>query len=398
LKRTARSLLRVGAFVGAGATVGAGACIPDLPADHPSAADAPPSDAPLPDPATCGDGYIDLAAGEECDPPQRDDGGSLGCSDQCKVVCSGLKWSLNDHCYELMAATASSLQDQAGARCASFRGGGHVVTFASEGEFDAVTHYLTNADAGSFWVGLWEAPDRFNSVNAYEPGWSPTCPGCYAHTADAKAPLPRSREAIADEAAAGCVEAFPDPSKEPWLQYPCSGSAALRVVCEHEPEGVHSTACDAGTCINLVATYPAKTYVYESVPLAWTDAAALCRGLGGTLVVLQSRDEREQLWLELSRLSIPPPRIWIGLSPAGSPDASTWIWDDGTNVDAPDAYPSPWGIAQPSASAPAFLSHTPTQPPVDDTLARADPTVHTLPYVCQIVAPSASAHGSDANE
>ena len=35
---------------------------------------------------------------------------------------------------------------------------------------------------------------------------------------------------------------------------------------------------------------------------------------------------------------------------------------------------------------PPFSSHSPTQPPVDDTLARADPTVRTLPYVCRIVA------------
>ncbi len=378
--------MRVGVFAGAGATVAAGACIPDLPPDR-----APPSsDAGTQETqGTCGDGYIDLAAGEECDPPQRDDAGSLGCSNQCKVVCSGLKWSLNDHCYELMAATATSLQGQAGARCATFRGGGHVVTFASEEELDAVTRYLTHADAGPFWVGLWEAPDRFNSVNAYEPGWSPTCAGCYAHALDTKAALPRSREAIADETAGACVEGFPDPSTGYWLQYPCSGSAALRVVCEHEPEGVHSTPCEAGTCINLVATVATKRYVYEALPLAWTDAEALCRGLGGTLVVLQSRDEREQLWLELSRLSIPPPRIWIGLSPASpaeAPDASVYVWDDGTDGEAPGAYPSPWGIGQPSGSAPAFLSHSPTQPPVDDTLARADPTVRTLPYVCQIVA------------
>jgi hypothetical protein len=363
---------------GAGAIVLAGACIPDLPPDQ-----APPAVTP----GNCGDGYIDLAAGEECDPPAPADAGSLGCSDHCKVTCSGLKWPLNDHCYELMAASAASLQGQASSRCATFLGGGHVVTFASEGELDAVTHYLQTTDAGAFWVGLWEAPDRFNSVNAYEPGWSPTCPGCYAQTTDPKAALARSPEAIADVTAAGCVEGFHDP-KAPWLQYPCSGSPALRVVCEHEPEGVHSIPCDAGTCIELVATQTTKSYVYQSVALTWTDAETRCHGLGGTLVVLQTRDEREQLWLELSRLPVPPPRIWIGLAPAAAPpdnpDASDWVWDDGTDVDAPDAYPPPWGIGEPSTATPAFLVHSPTQPPIDDTLARTDSTVRTLPYVCQI--------------
>jgi hypothetical protein len=364
------------------AVVAAGACIPDLPPD----AAGPAAPAQL---GNCGDGYIDLAAGEECDPPAAADAGSLGCSAQCKVLCSGLKWSVNDHCYELMAASASALQGEASSRCASFRGGGHVVTFASERELDAVARYLADADAGAFWVGLWEAPDRFNSVNAYEPGWAPTCPGCFARTPDAKAPLPRSPEAIADVTAAGCVEGFPDPAKDSWLQYPCSGAAALRVVCEHEPDGVQSTACDAGICIELVATHATKAYVYQSVALEWTDAEAHCRALGGALVVLETRDEREQLWLQLARLSVPPPRVWIGLAPTvdgGEPDASSWLWDDGTSAAGPDASPSPWGIGQPSGATPAFLTHSPTQPPVDDTLAHTDSTVRALPYVCQIPA------------
>lgn len=367
------------------ALAAAGACIPDLPPDQ-----APPAPAPVVDRGQCGDGYIDLAAGEQCDPPVAPDAGSLGCSDHCTVICSGLRWPHNDHCYELMSAAATALQGEASSRCANLPGGGHVVTFASQGELDAVTRYLADAGAGPFWIGLWQAPDKFNSVNAYEPGWSTTCPGCYAHTSDARAPLPRSAEAVADPTALACVGGSPEPAKTSWAQYPCSGSAALRVVCEHEPEGVHSTACEAGICIDLVATYSTKAYVYQASPLSWTDAEARCRGLGGSLVVLQSRDEREQLWLELSRLSIPPSRVWIGLSPgpvdAGDAGAATWIWDDGTSADAPDAYPSPWGVGEPAGPTPAFLSHSTTQPPVDDTLAVTDSTVHTLPYVCQILA------------
>ena len=369
--------------------VGAGACISDLPPDPPV---PPPAPVNL---GTCGDGYIDLAAGEECD-PGAPDAASAGCSNRCKVTCSGLKWVTNDHCYELMSASAGSLQGEASSRCANFRGGGHVVTFASERELDAVSRYLIDADAGPYWVGLWEAPDRFNSVNAYEPGWSPMCPGCYAHTSDPKAALPISPEAVADPTAAGCVQALPDFAKGSWVQYPCSGAAPLRVVCEHEPEGVHSTTCEAGTCITLVATYDTKTYVYESLPLAWTDAETHCHSLGGTLVVLASRDEREQLWLELSRLHAAPARVWIGLAPAASPDrpdASIWIWDDG--ADAPDAHPSPWGIGQPGRPAPAFLLHAATQPPVDDTLAHTDPTVSALPYVCQVPTSAPDAAGKD---
>jgi hypothetical protein len=386
-KRMSARLTQVGVGLSASAMVAAGACIPDLPQDQ----TVPPPPAHV---GTCGDGYIDLAAGEECDPGVPD-AASLGCSDRCKVTCSGLKWALNDHCYEVMSATAGSLQGEASSRCANFRGAGHVVTYASERELDAVSRYLTDADAGPYWVGLWQAPERFNSVNAYEPGWSPTCPGCYAHTPDPKTALPNSPEAIADPMAAGCVKASPDSTKGSWVQYPCSGAGPLGVVCEHEPEGVHSTTCEAGTCIALVATYATKTYVYESPPLAWTDAETHCHSLGGTLVVLDSRDEREQLWRELSLLRVSPMRIWIGLAPVTSPDesdASIWTWDDGADA---ASRPSPWGIGQPARPAPAFLLHAPTQPPVDDTLARADPTIRTLPYVCQVPASAGEEAGRD---
>jgi hypothetical protein len=377
LKETGRRLIQIGVGACVSALVAVQACIADLPPDQ--TAPSPPTNL-----GQCGDGYIDLAAGEECD-PGTPDAASAGCSARCKVLCSGLKWAINDHCYEATSDTAASLQGGASSRCAAFRGLGHVVTFASEREFDSVSRYLEDADAGAFWVGLWQAPDRFNSVSAYEPGWSDTCPGCYAHTLDPKAPLPRSPEAIADPGAAGCVEGLPDSGKGTWLQYPCSGAGRLAIVCEHEPEGVHSTTCEAGICVELVATHTAKTYVYEPLAQTWTDAEAQCRSLGGTLVVLDSRDEREQLWLELSRLRVPPTRIWIGLAPAepAEPDASRWIWDD--DADAPDAHPSPWGIGQPSRDAPAFLLHSPTQPPVDDTLAHTDPSIHALPYVCQIL-------------
>jgi hypothetical protein len=381
LKRTAHRLIPVGVAVCGGAVAMAGACIPDLPPDQ-----TVPS--PVANRGTCGDGYIDLEAGEQCDPGVPD-AATAGCSNRCRATCSGLKWYLNDHCYELMSASAT--ETQASSRCDLFRGQGHVVTFASEKELDAVTRYLAEAGAGPFWVGLWQNPQRFNSVHAYEPGWAPGCSGCFAHTQDAKAPLPRSREAVADPTAQACVEADLDASKDPWLQSVCSGAAPLRVVCEHEPEGVHSTPCEGGTCIDLVATHAEKAYTYESAPKTWMDADIQCRSRRGTLVVLQSRDEREQLWLELSRLPDPPPRIWIGLAPAATtpddPDASTWIWSDGTHADAPDAYPPPWGLGQPSRATPAFLWHVSSQSPIDDTLAHTDSMVRALPYVCQFLKP-----------
>jgi hypothetical protein len=120
------------------------------------------------------------------------------------------------------------------------------------------------------------------------------------------------------------------------------------------------------------------------------DAENDCRSMGGTLVVLQSRDEREQLWRELSRLPPgnggTPAFIWIGLSLAdgGSPDAGPWVWDDDA---AADAYPSPWGDGQPSGVfGRAYLTQNIQLPPIDDSLGRnalKDPATK-FQYVCQL--------------
>ena len=360
--------LRHGALVGA-ALAAAGACIPDLPPDQ-----APPAPAPVVDQGHCGDGYIDLAAGEQCDPPVAPDAGSLGCSDHCTVICSGLRWPHNDHCYELMSAAATALQGEASSRCANLPGGGHVVTFASEGELDAVTRYLADAGAGPFWVGLWQAPDKFNSVNAYEPGWSPTCPGCYAHTSDAEGPAAALRGGRRQSDGARLRRGFRrSRRRHPGLSTPAAAPRPFAWSASTSPKASIRRRARPGSASISWPRIPPRRTCTKSSPLSWTDAEARCRGLGGSLVVLQSRDEREQLWLELSRLSIPPARVWIGLSPgpvdAGDAGAVTWIWDDGTSADAPDAYPSPWGVGQPAGPTPAFLSHSTTQPPVDDTLA-----------------------------
>ena len=104
--------------------------------------------------AICGDGFIDLAAGEECDPGSAPIAEGGVCSARCKVVCTGLKWRMNDHCYELRPA-AKNLQTTAETACNDLSS--HVVTFASESELAAAAQYV-HGDAAvaaeSFWVGL----------------------------------------------------------------------------------------------------------------------------------------------------------------------------------------------------------------------------------------------------
>lgn len=363
----------------AGAVLAAMACIPDLPDDQAASQDGslsrPDGGQPF-----CGDGIIDFQSGEQCDPGPN---GSPYCSSpDCKVVCDGgFVWSRNDHCYFDVPPGAQSLNEAINLRCTG--GNAHVVTFASEDELGAVAGAI---DAGSFWVGLDFSPtaNGYASVHPLEPGWEPGCPGCFAHVPDASQAMPGD--------AGLCVEGFSDLSAS-WQQYACTPDAGPRgkrihVICEREPVGSLERACmDAGiTCIELAATAGAKRYVYfhNAAPSDGQDASAeeTCASLGGTLVVLQSPDEREQLWRAVGATQTQS-SLWIGLSlPEGG---SSWVWDDDASA---DAYPSPWGIRWPRAQGGtrAYIFQNGGTPSiVDDTLARNGSGAPAFfPFVCQL--------------
>jgi len=350
-------------------------CIPDLPSGAAPGLDAQPDVAPGP---ACGDGVVQLALGEQCDPGPLAAGAEppVGCSATCQIQCDGgFHWSRNDHCYGVVPPGTVSL-DQASTRCPGTTQ--HIVTFASGEELAAVAGGL---DAGAFWVGMYEGLAKFESIASLEPGWEPACSGCFAQTPDPTQPLPGA------DAGQTCVEGFSDLDAS-WQQVPCSGGKRLQVVCEREPLGRLSQPCsvvDGGECFDLRFTHGAKSYLYVRQAAPADYAEQQCESLGGTLVVLQSRDEREQLWKELARMSGAglPTTIWIGLSiPDGG---SGWTWAD----DAPvDAYAPPWGERQPrDGGTRAYLYQNGGTPPlVDETLARVETTPLFLPYVCQLPA------------
>jgi hypothetical protein len=313
---------------------------------------------------------------------------------QCSADAGAFLWPKNNHCYEL-AGTATSLYLGADRTVCALPGTAHVATFASEEEFRAVA---ASVDAGWFWVGLSEPMNNNDYVSEaqFEPGWSMQCPGCYVHTADVTMGLPKST--VVGTGGDYCVQASSDLKQNSWQMIPCGGlNPGLPVVCEREPIGSQARACDAGTCIDLVWTHGTKSYVYSAVPLPADQAEAACRSMNGSLVVLRSGDEREQLWKELGKLtSGVPPKIWIGLSetvvdagasdamPADGAGASVWRWDDDASV---DAYTSQWGYDQPRTtgiySQRAYLMNQ--QPAAsDDTLARTDGMWTALPYVCEV--------------
>ena len=393
--------------VAGGATASVASCIPDLPSEPPHS-DAGVLAAPA---GYCGDGYIDPAAGEECDPGVTPgDAGIAGCTATCKVDCSGgWIWPNNLHCYQAIGTAWSAKNPVYGFQPATnlcqARGPGnaHVVTFASDEEFQAVTGAL---DAGTFWVGLSLGTPGYASFAMYEPGWSTSCSGCFARTVGPDAGLTPYLDgsAPADAGPVECVIASSQP-QQPWQQYPCALTPSPRrpspvsVICEFEPVGRRSMPCEAGTCIDLAVTHGSKRYVYQERAASADQAEAACSALHGHLVVLQSSDEREQLWRELSQVVSQPREVWIGLAQVGGTPRQrpTWQWDDNQPA---QAYASEWGDLQPTprslnpalatTTTRAYLQHaSPVSPaPYDDTLAHNDNgSVSMLPYVCQIPVP-----------
>jgi hypothetical protein len=294
------------------------------------------------------------------------------------VVCPGLRWPSNDHCYTAQPASRA-LRTTAESTC-NAAGGGHVATFASEEELSAAAAYAHDAGANDFWVGLVDDAFRYAATAPNEPGWSPQCAGCYAHTDDPSVALHLPRDV---EAGAGCVistyVAAGTPAIPPWDQHPCDSLVPIHVLCEREPVGSHARACDGGVCMDLVFTAGRKRYLFVANPMGAHEADAFCAARGGTLVVLESREEREQLWRELAQLGQVPVKVWIGLS---LDDAGVWTWDDGTKVDA--AYPPPWAVRQPlDAGVQALMQNDPNGT-VDDTLAMtATDAGMALPFVCE---------------
>lgn len=311
------------------------ACLPDL-------GPLLPASEPPPEPALrfCGDGIIESRedgsdAGESCDPG---DAQAPGCSD-CRVTCSGTLDDAGAHCYFALSPTRSFAD--AVRQCTL--AGAHLVTFSSDREARHV-----DSIAAAHWVGL----SVSNVLEAYEPTVDPpepgfplpssatSCTGCFGRGADGGA-FP-----IAPDVDAGVATDCIASEGGQWFRVPCNGTRELATICEREPVGTRAEFCNGPYCTNVVATAGKKTYLVTLSNASSEDARASCEAQGGRLVVLSTREEREQLVREIRVLLPPPSSIWIGLSRSASSPGFTW--DDGQ----PEAtYPSPWGADQPPAGA-----------------------------------------------
>ncbi len=360
-----------------GAAIAVAACIPDL-----RVSELPGK----PPPPTCGNGFVDLTAGEACDPGEA---GAPGCTSACAIACAdgGLVDDATGHCYFAVAGNGTTYLN---AQTACAVENAHVVTFVSRDEVALVAAWSAQQSAAPVWIGMRNEPNAgwIPVQQVDEPGFTQSCLGCYA-AADDRGAFPQPLDA-----GSPCLEVASATPGALWARIPCSVSR--RTVCEREPAGSLSQPCNGGICIDLRRTIGKKKYVYFATKSTPDEASRLCGEFNaGHLVLLDSREEREQLWTELARIDENLKQIWIGL--ARDADAGgDWRWDDGAPIDA--GRPTPWGAAQPAVadggSPRAYVERVGGL--VDSQLARSadpfgQPAPQALPFVCQFVdAPDAA--------
>lgn len=373
----ARALVVLAVLAGAAsALLAAGACLPDLAAVPADDASFETSVAPF---QGCGDGVIATVddggdAGESCDPGA--DAQAPGCR-ACQITCEGTLDPKTGHCY--FAAGSDTSYVAARTRCKAERA--HVVTLASADEVRFVAQLA--ADESGYWVGLSrKESDLFGAYGPpnerlEEPGFAypgasvdaatGPCLGCFGLGADAGTFPLADVDASDTTVDTSCVAS----RGGTWFQVPCSATLTRPTICEREPAGVRGQSCgNDGICFSVPQTAGEKTYLVAVSPTDPETADTTCRFLdGGSLVVFDSREEREQLAHEIvARYPDIEQQLWIGLHA----DGGAWAWDDGVAASAGATRPVPWGNAQPAggANARAFIRVGATA--YDTQLAYAD--------------------------
>ena len=354
------------------------ACLPDPDRAAADAGNTPDARTP----GACGDGFIDPSidgSAEECD-PGASGGDTPGCSPSCRVQCDGgVIDPVTKHCYFRLSRTTAESDGRSA--CGSMQLRSHVVTFAGDDEVGFI------ADAGfapGFWVGL----NYFGSHLGYlsegdsngEPGWnypsnSAACPGCYARTGsttDSYFPPLGAEGGPMPE----CVYAD---SLTEWHHSPCSGAPPRDTLCEREPPGTRATVCNGGICITVAQTQGTKRYLFVPSDTTADDAKGSCEALSGSLVLFDTREEREQLTREIAKYTGEVgASFWVGLAANA---AGAYVWEDGKPDSArPSLFGIDAGVATPGARV--FVSLRTTDP-IDKGLGHADVPQSLHTYVCQ---------------
>ncbi len=356
------------------------ACLPDLEVIPPIA----------PPPPTCGDGIVDLDRGEQCDPGDAGPKGANGCTSGCLVDCDGgFIDPKTAHCYYW--ATSATSKDFAEHFCGGPPNGGHLVTFTSPEELAFVVAQaqgpkVRNAPDAAIGYAAWSAlrlagPLNDDSgmtpsyINDGELGWGRDCTGCWARIDDPDATVFPPRF---DGGSTGECASWNRSTKPPWYTSVCDLAQAVRpVLCEREPVGDFTRLCPDGTCISLGFTSGKKSYVVVRTPTAPDVAQSNCQKLNGRLVVLATREEREELFAAIEGLGVID--TWIGLSRDSA--TSPWKWEDGSDL---SKYPLPWGDLEPRATDFARAYVTIDRARYDTRAAHAiDDSTAMRAYICE---------------
>lgn len=370
LERRALSARLVAVVLGtAVAVLAAFACLPDL--------SVAPTNVP------CGNGVVELDA-EACDPG---DAGTLGCSAKCAVECEGgVVDPKTNHCY-FWTTSVISFDD---GEHACEQSGAHMVSFVDDDEWTFVSQSAVPLTAGG---STWLALQKGSGVNEAGittyfsplgfPGWSASCPGCYALAdgGDADIPLPTSGKAQV------CVN-WKRTLTSTWVQAACSLGTTdagvqntAAVLCEREPPGAFAAPCpgdaSADLCIEVPTTRGKKRYELVTAALDFDNARAGCESRGGTLVHFESSAEREEV-VDAIAAFIKTNPVWIGLY--WDTTASAWKWTDGTN--APTAFPTPWGDLEPIVMDQAAAIRVDVT--FDTRLAHVIDTTTVAASICQL--------------
>jgi hypothetical protein len=264
----------------------------------------------------------------------------------------------------------------------------HAVTFVDDDERAFVlASFNKKLDAAVFWVNSTLVGDKGGYVPnprlsdiVYEPGWAPTCSGCYA-PGNVDASIPK----LLTDAGGNCVVDVG--IRFGWSAFPCSQvPTPIPVICEREPPGELWAPCNGGYCASVPQTAGKKRYLYSPNPATSDVASAACIGLFGSLVIFESVEERETLLRELLRefdvqqVESPPTDAWIGLSFPGDA-GSSFAWDNGSPI-----MENPWGDNQPIDAAPPLRAYVLLASGTYDVQLAHDDTQVARPYICQLPA------------
>jgi hypothetical protein len=367
----------------------------------------------------CGNGHIDPPY-ETCDPGANP---NPGCSADCEIVCSApdgggtfVDLNASNHCYATFPVPQN--YDTGATTCGAA---------VDDNEVTAVVGALsTSLTASRFWVGVerTKTSGPYVALATNEPGWNVPgmlnlgCSGCFMYGVSGVLPSTSSIPEVDGGEGQQCVvaELSEESAQNARTSMEVMGpNEVAQVVCEREPVGARSVGCfDGSFCFNVLATIASsKAYVYNPNPMTAPAAGEYCRrltdaGKGSSLVILESRAEREQVIYELSQLrslgGAPPIKFWIGLhtepiqlsgdAGADGGDAGiAWVWDD--MVVAPPLFtstsprPSVWGDSQPAPGVVVGTAYIDLEGDYDTGLARAgsedvgSAPALTNPFVCQ---------------